>query len=109
MATVTNIFFGELPPSISLMTPTGLPVYFYMGYHVTADQEIIDFLKTQKNIANVTGKVKLADVPTPPARKQGNTWHANSEPTSISPTELLQRAVAANTSTVAANTAQSNS
>lgn len=112
MSTVKSIFYGQLPPSVSLMTPKGEPVYFYQGYHVTDNPDIIEFLKGEKNITNVTGKVKLDDVPVPPVRVQGNSWHSNAaqqSPTTITPAELLQRAAIKSSATVAPVSAPSNS
>ena len=50
-----KIFHGEFPISISLMTATGIPVSFYQGYHATVDPEVIEFLKKEKNVKDVTG------------------------------------------------------
>lgn len=102
-----RIFFGELPGSISMMTPQGTPIYFYAGFHVTKDPEVIDFLSREKNIKEITGKIKLSDVPTPPVRTRSRNWAAASkfggDPTVFSPIDLLQRAVAgSNTMTTAA-------
>lgn len=102
-----RIFFGELPGSISMMTPAGTPIYFYAGFHVTKDPEVIDFLTREKNIKEITGKIKLSDVPTPPVRTRSRNWAAaskfGSDPTVFSPIDLLQRAVAgSNTMTTAA-------
>ena len=74
-----RIFFGELPGSISMMTPQGTPVYFYAGFHVTKDPEVIDFLSREKHIKDITGTVKLSDIPTPPVRTRSRNWAAASK------------------------------
>lgn len=103
-----RVFYGELPQSVSMMTPQGTPVYFYAGFHVTKDPEVIDFLSREKNIKDVTGKIKLSDIPKAPVRTRSRNWHAASkfggDPSVFSPAELLQRAVAgSNTLTTAAH------
>ena len=104
-----RIFFGELPGSISMMTPAGTPIYFYAGFHVTKDTEVIDFLSREKNIQEVTSKVKLSEVPAAPVRTRSRNWAAaaskfGGDPSVFSPIDLLQRAVAgSNTMTTAAD------
>lgn len=104
-----RIFFGELPGSISMMTPAGTPIYFYAGFHVTKDPEVIDFLSREKNIQEVTSKVKLSEVPAAPVRTRSRNWAAaaskfGGDPSVFSPIDLLQRAVAgSNTMTTAAD------
>ena len=104
-----RIFFGELPGSISMMTPAGTPIYFYAGFHVTKDPEVIDFLSREKNIQEVTNKVKLSEVPAAPVRTRSRNWAAaaskfGGDPSVFSPIDLLQRAVAgSNTMTTAAD------
>lgn len=104
-----RIFFGELPGSISMMTTAGTPIYFYAGFHVTKDPEVIDFLSREKNIQEVTSKVKLSEVPSAPVRTRSRNWAAaaskfGGDPSVFSPIDLLQRAVAgSNTMTTAAD------
>ncbi len=102
-----RIFFGEFPVAVSFMTETGKPVHFYAGYHVTDDEEIIAFCTGNRDIVDVTDKVKLEDVPKLPSRQRGRSWAAASErsdPTVFTPQDLLMRAVAgSNTLTTAAD------
>lgn len=106
-----RIFHGEFPISVSLMTPSGLPVHFYAGYHATEDEEVIEFLKAEKSVKEVTGKVKLSDLPVAPSRNRGRNWASaskfGSDPTVFSPADLLVRAVAS--SNTLSTAAQSNS
>lgn len=106
-----RIFHGEFPISVSLMTPSGLPVHFYAGYHATEDEEVIEFLKAEKSVKEVTGKVKLSDLPVAPSRNRGRNWASaskfGSDPTVFSPADLLARAVAS--SNTLSTAAQSNS
>lgn len=97
------VFYGELPTSISFMTPFGKPVNFYMGYHVTEDPEVIEFCKSVHTLKDVTGKVDIAKLPTAPKRNRNRNWAAgqrNSDPTVFSPADLIQRVVAGNSSTM---------
>lgn len=87
-----RVFFGELPIAISFMTPTGKPVHFYKGYHVTSDKEVIAFCEELEQVQDVTSKVKVADVPVPEARSRARSW-ASASRTEITPAELLQRVV----------------
>lgn len=106
-----RIFHGEFPISVSLMTPSGIPVHFYAGYHATEDEEVIEFLKAEKSVKEVTGKVKLSDLPVAPSRNRGRNWASaskfGSDPTVFSPADLLARAVAS--SNTLSTAAQSNS
>lgn len=106
-----RVFFGEFPIAISLMTPTGTPIGFYMGYHVTEDQEVIEFLSKEKTVKDVTGKIKLEDVPVAPSRNRNRSWQSASkfggDPSVFSPADLLKRAVAS--SNTLSTSAQSNS
>lgn len=106
-----RIFHGEFPISVSLMTPSGLPVHFYAGYHATEDEEVIEFLKAEKSVKEVTGKIKLSDLPVAPSRNRGRNWASaskfGSDPTVFSPADLLVRAVAS--SNTLSTAAQSNS
>jgi hypothetical protein len=105
----TKVFFAELPPAISYLTPTGKPVFFYQGYHVTEDKEVIDFCATLGNVQDVTDQVNLDSVPRPEARSRQRSW-ASAERTMITPGELLSRAVrVASTADLGGNTAASNS
>lgn len=109
--TTARIFYGEFPISVSLMTPSGLPVHFYAGYHATEDEEVIEFLKAEKSVKEVTGKIKLSDLPVAPSRNRGRNWASaskfGSDPTVFSPADLLVRAVAS--SNTLSTAAQSNS
>lgn len=109
--TNVRIFHGEFPISVSLMTPSGLPVHFYAGYHATEDAEVIEFLKAEKSVKEVTGKVKLSELPVAPSRNRGRNWASaskfGSDPTVFSPADLLARAVAS--SNTLSTAAQSNS
>ena len=69
--TTARIFHGEFPISVSLMTPSGIPVHFYAGYHATEDEEVIEFLKAEKSVKEVTGKIKLSELPVAPSRNRG--------------------------------------
>lgn len=106
-----RIFYGEFPISVSLMTPSGIPVHFYAGYHATEDEEVIEFLKAEKSVKEVTGKVKLSELPVAPSRNRGRNWASaskfGSDPTVFSPADLLARAVAS--SNTLSTAAQSNS
>lgn len=106
-----RVFFGEFPIAISLMTATGTPIGFYMGYHVTEDQEVIEFLSKEKTVKDVTGKIKLEDVPVAPSRNRNRSWQSASkfggDPSVFSPADLLKRAVAS--SNTLSTSAQSNS
>lgn len=106
-----RIFHGEFPISVSLMTPSGLPVHFYAGYHATEDEEVIEFLKAEKSVKEVTGKVKVSELPVAPSRNRGRNWASaskfGSDPTVFSPADLLARAVAS--SNTLSTAAQSNS
>ena len=106
-----RVFKGNFPQSVSLMTAEGIPVYFYGGYHVTEDRDVIEFLTTEKTVEEVTGKVDIEKVPTPPARNRNRNWasanRSSIDPTQFSPADLLQRAVA-NSSTLS-TAAESNS
>lgn len=109
--TNARIFHGEFPISVSLMTPSGIPVHFYAGYHATEDEEVIEFLKAEKSVKEVTGKVKLSELPVAPSRNRGRNWASaskfGSDPTVFSPADLLARAVAS--SNTLSTAAQSNS
>jgi hypothetical protein len=104
-----HIFYGELPPAVSYMTPRAKAVFFCQGYHVTNDPEVIDFCRALEGVEEVTGRISLADVPQPSARSRQRSW-ASAERTSITPGELLARAVRVqSTADLGGNSAASNS
>lgn len=103
-----RVFYGELPPSVSFLTEKGKAVFFYQGYHVTTDSEVVEFCQALAGVEEVTGKVKLEEVPMPSARSRARNWAAASK-MEISPAELLQRAAIASSATMGGNTAESNS
>jgi hypothetical protein len=106
----TKVFFAELPPAISYLTPTGKAVFFYQGFHVTDDKEVIDFCATLGNVQDVTATVSLDEVPRPEARSRQRNWASNVERTMITPAELLSRAVrVTSTADLGGNSAASNS
>ncbi len=85
-------------PAVSVftnyLTPSGAPVSFYKGYCTSDDPATCEFILTLKDAEEVKG-MKLDDVPKPPVRSRGRTWAtAGPSPTVITPTEVLQRAVA---------------
>jgi len=104
-----HIFYGELPPAVSYLTPRATPVFFYQGYHVTNNPEVVEFCKTLAGVEEVTGRIALADVPQPGLRSRQRTW-ASAERTTITPGELLARAVRVqSTADLGGNSAASNS
>ena len=84
------------------MTPEGIPVHFYAGYHVTSDPDIVKFCSALKGISDVTGKIKLTDVPEAPRRTRERSWAAAASPTAITPAEILSKAVASSATIVQA-------
>lgn len=95
-----SVFFGEFGVFENFMTPSGKVLSFYKGFAIVEDSELIEFAKTLRGVQNVTGKVKLADLPTPPIRKRSRNWAAGaSDPTIFNPLELLQRAVTSSSAT----------
>jgi hypothetical protein len=104
-----RIFYGELPPAISYLTATAKPIFFYQGYHVSEDPEVIEYCKTLRGVADVTDQIDVANVPQPALRTRSRNW-ASTEKTSMTPGELLSRAVrVASTSDLGGNSAASNS
>ena len=104
-----HIFYADLPQAISYMTPTAKPVFFYEGYHMTSDPEIAAFCATIPGVIDVTDRVAPEEVPKPASRTRQRSW-ASAERTSITPGELLARAVrVASTADLGGNSAASNS
>ena len=94
-----RVFFGEFTTYQNFLTAKGKVVQFFRGYLKSSDPEIVAYCETEiPGIQDVTGQIKLEEVPVAPVRsRQEGGWMSSnraSEPTSISPAELLQRAVA---------------
>lgn len=104
----TRVFYGEFPPAISYLTPSGKPVFFYQGHHVTEDSEVIAFCATIAGVSDVTDQVELARVPRPELRTRQRNW-ASAERTTITPGELLSRAARVQSTADLPQAASSNS
>jgi hypothetical protein len=90
-----RVFFGEFSVFENFMTPTGKVLTFYKGFAVIDDPELIEFAKTLRGVKEITGTVKVSELPSPPIRKRSRNWAASaSDPTVFNPLDLLQRAVA---------------
>lgn len=89
-----RIFFGELPPAVSYLTKTGQPVFFYQGYHKTTDPEVVEICQAIPGVTEITGQISPEEVPVPPVRSRARNWAAGTDPTVVSPAELLGLAAA---------------
>lgn len=108
-ATATRVFYGELPPAVSYLTAAGTPVYFYNGYHVTENSEVVEFCNALPNIKDITDQVNIQDVPRPEQRTRQRNWAGTAERTSITPGELLNRVVRVQSTAQLPQAAASNS
>lgn len=90
-----RVFYGEFQTHQNYLTPKGVTVSFYRGYFATLKEELIDFCLGLDGVQEVTGKIKAADIPVAPKRDRNRNWASAgpSDPTMISPAELLQRVV----------------
>lgn len=90
-----RVFYGEFQTHQNYLTAKGNPVSFYRGYFATSKQELIDFCLGLDGVQEVTGKVKASEIPVAPKRDRNRNWASAgpSDPTMISPAELLQRVV----------------
>lgn len=87
------ILYGEMPPAVSYLTEKGKTVFFYKGYHVATDPEVVEYCKTIPGIRDVTSEVKLEDVPKPESRTRNRNWESGGRST-VTPQDLLRIAVA---------------
>lgn len=96
---------SNLPEFVSYLTPTGTIVPFYKGYTRTSSAEVINFLEElgAEEVKNPK------DIPEPPSRSRGRSWAsaAKGPETVVTPTEILQKAIASSKATPQA--AESNS
>lgn len=90
-----RVFYGEFQTHQNYLTAKGTTVSFYRGYFATAKQELIDFCLELEGVQEVTGKIKASEIPVAPKRDRNRNWASAgpSDPTMISPAELLQRVV----------------
>ena len=51
------ILYGEMPPAVSYLTEKGKTVFFYKGYHVATDPEVVEYCKTIPGIAMSLAKL----------------------------------------------------
>lgn len=101
-----KVFYKDnMQEFISYITEAGTIVPFYKGYTRTNSEEVIAFL------AGIGAKeVKdPKDIPEPPTRSRNRSWAAAAKgpETVITPTEILQKAIASSKATPQA--AESNS
>lgn len=96
-----RVFYGEFPETVSYLTPLGTPVHFYRGFHITTSKEVAEFCNELPGVQEITGSIKIEEVPTPPVRNRQRMWAA-AEKTEITPAELLQRVVSSRDITTAA-------
>jgi hypothetical protein len=104
-----RIFWGELPPAVTYLTSTAKPAFFYNGYLVTSDKEVIAMCNELQGIKDVTAEVDISKVPRPGLRTRTREW-ASSASTVMTPGELLARAVRVqSTADLGGNSEASNS
>lgn len=90
-----RVFHGEFGTYQNYLTPKGKIIKFYQGFCKTSDKEVIEYCSELEHVTDVTDSVDIDKVPEAPLRKRNGGWQSNNaEATVISPTELLQRAVA---------------
>lgn len=106
---LVRIFYGEFPDHHNYLTPKGKVVGFYRGYCVTADEEVIEYIKTLREVKDVTDELTIDQIPTPPKRDRNRNWASaqGAQPGLMSPADLLSIAVANSSTTIQAP--QSNS
>lgn len=109
VTTADRVFYGELPIAVSYLTNSGKVVHFYEGYCVTDDSEVAEYCEKLKEVREVTGEVKLEDVPRPPMRSRMRNWAGTAEKTVMTPGELLARAVRVQSTAELPQAAASNS
>lgn len=111
IASTLRIFWGEFPTHQNYLTKLGKTVAFYKGYCMTDDPEIIECIKTIREVKEVTGQVKESDVPSPAKRERNRNWAAaqGTQPHVMNPAELLMRAANIANSTHITQSARSDS
>jgi hypothetical protein len=95
---MSRVFYlPDCPIHIGYLTPKGVQIGFYKGYTRASDPEVVEYILSLPGAKEVTDEKDL-EVPEPPKRTRSRNWASGAasleSATTISPHELLNRAVA---------------
>lgn len=92
-AATETVLKGPFAGYSSFLTSSGKPYTFYEGYLVTEDQEIITAALALPGVAR-TDETKFPRMPERNRGRKSVSFSENRDPTTITPQEIMQLAVA---------------